>query len=275
MRSFNVIALLGLCVCLSAANIPEGAHGFSGQVQCTVLKKGESKILVKVDKVTRLWKPNKARNPKSLVGRQIIVSEGWFKNRETGKYQPNENHVHYMKKVERGSRISLELQTGDGDRFHILELNREQRALIGKGEHGEHEEREAREHGGENKPKSNIPEGARGFSGLVRAKVISGNENGLAIRIEKVMKTWPNNKARHTESLKGKMVIVKHGWFKNKESGRWQPNEWHQKYIKKAKAGSVIDIEIGNLEGDGMNILELNREQRTLIGHPNPHGEGD
>lgn len=130
----NIITLAFL-VCISLAysgekNIPEGVDGFSGYITGEIVKKGKKTIHVKVIKIKKLWKNNKAKEPNNLIGKTIKVNEGWHKPKGAKKYKPNKWHVNFIKKVKLGE-VTLEIHTGDGDRFHLLELSHEQRKLAG------------------------------------------------------------------------------------------------------------------------------------------------
>ena len=127
---FILFLILVLSLCLSAGekNIPEGADGFSGTIEGEIIKKDDKSLTIKVSAVKNKWKDNKAEKAENLVDKTIVVNEGWYKPKGKEKFQPNEHHLAFIKNVPLG-KITLEVKTGDGDRFHILELSKEQREI--------------------------------------------------------------------------------------------------------------------------------------------------
>lgn len=127
---FLFLTFLIICMANYAGdkNIPEGVNGFNGTIEGEIVKKNAKSIEIKVSAIKNVWKKNTAEKAENLVGKTIVVNEGWHKSEKTGKFEPNQNHVNFIKNVPLG-KITLEIQTGDGDRFHITELNKEQRAI--------------------------------------------------------------------------------------------------------------------------------------------------
>ncbi|PCJ60313.1 MAG: hypothetical protein COA79_09080 [Planctomycetota bacterium] len=133
MKINLIIMSLLILICSVYAgdkNIPDGTDGFSGMVTGEIIKKEKNTLYVKIKEVKKLWKHNKAKKPNNLIGKTIKVNEGWHKPKGTKKYKPNKWHVNFIKKVKLG-KVTLEIHTGDGDRFHLLELSHEQRKLAG------------------------------------------------------------------------------------------------------------------------------------------------
>ncbi len=108
-----------------------------------------------------------------------------------------------------------------------------------------------------------LPKGMKGFSGMVRGKVVSKEKNGIVIKVEKILKLWKGNKAENPESAVGKKLLVMPRWVKG-DDGKWHPYELHVRFIKYIKVGQTIDIEIVNEEADALHILELSGEQREF-----------
>ena len=107
--------------------LPEGLRGFSGQVRGVVVEKGEKNTFTfKVGRVLRVWENNKAEEPESLVGRTVPVGPRWVKG-DDGKWHPVELHVAFIRRLEAGQEITLEIRHAERDHFAILELSNEQR----------------------------------------------------------------------------------------------------------------------------------------------------
>jgi len=56
-----------------ASGLPDGMRGFRGMVRGTVVRKGDGEFLLKVQKVLKVWKANKAENPQSAVGKILAI----------------------------------------------------------------------------------------------------------------------------------------------------------------------------------------------------------
>ncbi len=131
------------------AGIPESVRGFSGMVSGTVVEKGEKNVFwLRVAKVLKVWKNNKAKTPKDLEGRTVRVGPRWKKG-ENGKWHPVELHVAFIKKLEEKQELTVEIANHEGDFFSILELSKEQREwAAGGGDGGEEAREKDKETGG-------------------------------------------------------------------------------------------------------------------------------
>ncbi len=104
----------------------------------------------------------------------------------------------------------------------------------------------------------------RGFSGMVKAKVVSKEKKNLIkLKISKVLKIWKDNASEEPWKLEGMTVKVGPNWHKVK--GKWRPYERHTTFINKLKKGEELDIELKYGERDVMSILELSQEQRERV----------
>lgn len=66
------------------AGVPEALRGFKGMLTGTIVQKGAEEFILKVEKITRTWKANKAENPGAAIGKQAVC-ELWPKGRLYGK----------------------------------------------------------------------------------------------------------------------------------------------------------------------------------------------
>lgn len=51
--------------------LPEGIRGFIGMLRGKVLKKGEEAFILQVTGIEKTWRNSKARNPKSVIGKNV------------------------------------------------------------------------------------------------------------------------------------------------------------------------------------------------------------
>jgi flagellar biosynthesis GTPase FlhF len=108
---------------------------------------------------------------------------------------------------------------------------------------------------------NNLPEGAKGFSGMLEGEVLGKVENGFILKVTKVIKVWRNNKAENAESLVGMEVVINVKWEKGQD-GNWHPVEAQIRYVRSLEKGATIQIEVINDEGNRLHIGELSKEQR-------------
>jgi hypothetical protein len=111
---FNLKAAYG------ADALPDGMAGFSGTLQGTVIAKGREGFTLKVKKIVRTWKKNRAKNPQSAIGKSLELVAG------------NKFHQQFIRTLKKGEELTIEAKA-KGDGLQILELNGEQRKRIGIG----------------------------------------------------------------------------------------------------------------------------------------------
>ena len=111
---FNLKAAYG------ADALPDGMAGFSGSLQGTVVAKGQEGFTLKVKKIVRTWKNNRAENPQSAVGKSLEIVAG------------NKFHTQFIGTLKKGEELTIEAKA-KGNSLQILELNGEQRKRIGVG----------------------------------------------------------------------------------------------------------------------------------------------
>ena len=65
----------GMSQAFAAENpgLPDGLKGFCGMVVGKIISKGEREFVLKVEKVIRVWKNNKAKEPESAVGKELTL----------------------------------------------------------------------------------------------------------------------------------------------------------------------------------------------------------
>ncbi len=118
--------------------------------------------------------------------------------------------------------------------------------------------------GEETVTKPKLPDGMKGFSGMLEGKVVSIEKHGFVLKVRKVLKLWEGNKAKKPKSAIGKKLLVNTQWEKG-DSGKWRPVPNHMTFIKSLKVGEKIKIEVINDEGERLHILELSEKQRKRV----------
>jgi len=130
----NCLAMvLGFLVLTAAAaaekpKLPEGVQGFSGMLRGTVVAVAEDGrgFQLKVEKIVKLWKGNKAEDPEAAVGKTLEINPRWTKG-EQGRWHPVERHVKFIRSLKVDENIDIEAVNDERQRLHVLELSAEQR----------------------------------------------------------------------------------------------------------------------------------------------------
>ena len=234
--------------------LPDGMLGFSGMLKGKVVSKQKNGFVLKVEKIEKLWKGNKAKNAESVIGKKVLINVQWEQHKK-GKWRPVPLQAKYVEKLKVGAVISIEVKNDEGERLHILELSKEQREWAEKKEEKKEEPKDKKEEK-DWKKEFEIPEGMIGFSGILEGVVVKKVDRGFVLKVAGVPKVWDDSKAKNTASVINKNVIIFVGWVKN-DKGKWHPNEKHIKFVKELKLEQKLKIEAKNFEGRHLSILEL------------------
>ena len=168
-----------------------GGAGFKGIIVGRLVKKDVERgtFEVMVDRVPRVWKNNRARDPKSLQGTQVSATG------LTGK------HLDALLVTQKGETIEFGA-FGDeaGQAYRVVELFRKV-APIKPGDYPE------------------LPEGLRGFRGELVGKVVKKDPTMLQLNVKvlKVKRTWDQNRASQARSAVGNTISVG-GFWRRKET---------------------------------------------------------
>jgi len=82
--------------------IPAELRGFQGMMKGKLLKKGETFIVFKVEAIMKVWKGNKAENPKEAVGQTLILNLKKVSDHHRGRIMKN------FRGLKKGDQIELE-----------------------------------------------------------------------------------------------------------------------------------------------------------------------
>lgn len=118
---YSLLLLFGYCFG-EAERTEISFNGFSGQVISRVEAQLESGTKIKVLKVNRVWKSNRANQPEQLAEKSILIREQQTSSR-------NELQRAYLKGLRVGQNLQIEIKKGENDFWEVLELNAEQRRI--------------------------------------------------------------------------------------------------------------------------------------------------
>ena len=172
----------------SAVEFP--ARGFMGALVGRLVEKDVEKgtLVLQVDAVPRVWKNNKARNPKALIGQKVEI-EGI------------------------ASRLlDVLLTTKKGETLEVAARHDEGTRLTFPGELF----RKVAPYKAEDYPV--LPDGVRGFQGVVTAEIMKKDQSmfGLIVKVTEVKRTFDKSRAEKAESIIGKNAILA-GFWRRKE----------------------------------------------------------
>lgn len=122
-----VVGVLGPVSALAQSGDGLGqAAGFSGKVSGVVEKVADRGVVFRVARVLEVWDGNRADNPEALNGRVIRITP------RTEGVEPEQTRMHamFLRHVDPGAALTLEVVNPSGNQFHILELNQDQRARV-------------------------------------------------------------------------------------------------------------------------------------------------
>jgi len=166
--------------------VPEALKGFKGMLVGTIVAKGAEEFVIKVEKITRTWKANKAENPQAAVGQQAVC-ELWPKGRLYEKQKAT------LAGLKVGDRVLVEP-------FH-LEAEHDHLTVV--------EELKKIEPEPEPDPggPGGVPEALRGFKGMLTGTIVQKGAEEFVLKVEKITRTWKGNKAENPQAAVGKEAV--------------------------------------------------------------------
>lgn len=175
----------------TADALPESAERFNGMLVGRLVKKDVERgtFIINVDTVPRVWRNSKAKDPGSLVGKNISVDG------VSGKW------LDALLLVKEGETLECEARHDAG------------RGLTFPGELL----RKVAPFQPEDYPI--LPEAFRGFNGAISGRIVkkSGELMEVILEVDRVLDTWKDNDAREAESIVGKRIMLG-GFWQRKEA---------------------------------------------------------
>ena len=168
------------------SELPDGMQKFSGMLIGKLVKRDIERgtFSVKVDYVARVWENNKARSPRSVVGKQVTV------NGISGKW------LDELLLVRPGETVEFEAQHRGGEELTFPgEWLKKVPAF------------KAEEH-------PVPPEGFRGFSGMVTGEILKKNPTSreIHLRIDTVEESFEKSRAKSSSDVVGKKIVLAGFW---------------------------------------------------------------
>jgi hypothetical protein len=171
--------------------LPDGIERFNGMLVGRLLQKDveNGTFVVNVDAVPRVWRNSKAKNPKSIVGKNVEVDG------VTGKW------LDVLLLVKVGETLEFESRHDGGSRLTFPgELLRKVASY-------------------EPSDYPVLPEEFRGFAGAIRGKIVKKDPETfeMIVQVRKVTDTWDKNEAKNPQCIEGKPMMLA-GFWRRKEA---------------------------------------------------------
>jgi hypothetical protein len=104
--------------------LPDPAAFFAGMIQGKVVAKHDGEVVVAVEKVTKLWRSNKADNPEALIGKKVLV------NGPKADSRHGESVARFLATLKVGETVEIDVAHRKGEALTILELTEDQRERV-------------------------------------------------------------------------------------------------------------------------------------------------
>ncbi|MGB0597317.1 MAG: hypothetical protein ACPGLY_11565 [Rubripirellula sp.] len=195
-----------------------GVKGFRGMLVGRLVKKDNERgtFTITVDAVTRVWKNNQSRDPKSLIGQNVDAVGTPAKMLDT------------LIVARLGETIEFGALHDGVDQLRVGEILRKVSPV---------------------KPGDFpvLPDASRGIAGMVIAKVVKKDQQmwGLVVEIQGIQKLFAKNRAKNAQALTGKQVTL---------SGFWNRKEAYQKLQVGDVFRCGVDHP--QLLSDSLNVIE-------------------
>lgn len=170
--------------------LPEEFRGFRGAVLASVIKKDPEtfELIIEVQKVTDVWKDSAAKQPESIVGKQMMLAGFW-----------NRKQAYHNLKVDTLIEAGMQHIGRQSDHLTVAEFVRPADAVSTSKMKGE----EVRE-----KVSQEMSKGVRGFRGMLVGRLVKKDiERGtFTITVDAVPRVWKNNQSMEPKSLIGQNI---------------------------------------------------------------------
>ncbi len=201
--------------------VPEGMRGVSGMISARLIDKDNERgdIVMKVEKVHRLWRGNKAKDAKSGEGKVLKLTG------ISGKA------LDQLLLIGKGDRFSIEIKHVGGPDLRYLG---EGLKRLNEGE----------------MPVEALADDANprrfmhGFRGIFVGELVEKDvEKGtLKVKIESIKRTWKKNKAKQAAKASGQV------WLVRGVTGKWLD------VLVESKVGERLEVEAFHNSGDKLDF---------------------
>jgi hypothetical protein len=104
--------------------LPDAAASFAGMIRGKIVQKDDGGIVVAVEKVTKVWRTNKAKNAEALVGKKVLVSGRNVEGRHATAIG------RFLASLKVGETVEIDVAHRHGEVLTILELTEDQRERV-------------------------------------------------------------------------------------------------------------------------------------------------
>lgn len=217
--------------------LPDGMREFNGMLVGRLAAKDVEKgtFVVRVDAVPRVWRNSKAEDPKSVVGKTVMVN-GVF-----GKF------LDVLVVTRKGETVEFECKHDGSGLTFPGELLRKVAPF-------------------DPKDYPELPEEFRGFHGSVLADIKKKDPETMEMIVEvrQIIDTWKENRAKKPESIQGKRMML---------AGFWNRREAYHKL--KVGDRIEVGMKHISLRGDHLSLAEFVRKASKKSASPNMKKEGE
>jgi len=187
LRKWAVVSGMALCGLVGMGNalagekearpLPEGIRGFKGIMIGTITSKAEKTFVLKVEKITRVWRHNEAKDPESVLGKEVPITL-WEQSRLA------ERHRETFAKLKKGDRVEVEAFHLEGDRLAVVEELKKVEAAAA------------------------FPQGIRGFRGVFVGTLVEKGDTFFTLNVARITKVWKESTATNPACAVGKNVKI-------------------------------------------------------------------
>lgn len=209
---------------------PNGFRGFAGVVTGKIERKNPEshEVILRIDGVEKSFDRSQAKAADEVIGKPIVLAGFWGKLAEP------------LDRLEPGDRVRAGVlhRVPKSDHFTVAEFIEEVSGSPTSTPTANKTPDAPRSSG-------DFPAGMEGFRGILRGVLVSSDvEKGeLVFKADRVTRTWEQNRAKDTESCRGKTFVVK------RLSGKWLD------VLISLKPGDAIEVEAFHNGGNHLDFV--------------------
>ncbi len=209
---------------------PADFRGFAGVIQGTIERKDadHKELIVKVMQIESTNDRNRAKDAKQAVGHSFVLAGFWAKMSEP------------WQQLQAGDTIRAGVlhRVPQSDHFTVIDFATKVTAESPRPDGSSSEPQKSSQTTG-------FPAGMQGFRGILRGQLVSRDlERGeLVLKAEQVTRTWQENKAKDTESCRGRQFTVR------RISDKWLD------VLVNLKPGDRIEVEAFHNGGEHLDFV--------------------